>query len=61
MSGYLYFPNNLNDDYMQTYTKSCKIFFQLMVVTVFKKKHEVIANPFILSIMFVTETVFVSE
>ena len=63
MSGYLYFPNKLNDikDHIKAYMINCKIFFQLMVTVSKENLNLWLTATFYRSIMFVFETVFISE
>ena len=63
MSSYLYFPNNLRDikDNIDTYIISCKIFFQENVTISSKNMNLYLFLSFCSGIMFVTETVFISE
>ena len=63
MSSYLYFPNNLKDikNNIDTYIISCKIFFQENITVSSKNMNLYLFLSFCSGIMFVTETVFISE
>ena len=63
MSSYLYFLNNLRDikDNIDTYIISCKLFFQENVTVSSKNINLYLFLSFCSGIMFVTETVLISE